>query len=297
MLSIKKVLLIGSNGQLGQKIREDFSPFYDLICLAREQIDLSKSLDIIPLIQGIKPDLVINCSAYTNVDLAEEEQELAYKINAIAPQKMAIACKQLSISFIHFSTDYVFSGMGRIEYKEADHAFSFNYYGFSKLEGERLIREVNGDYLIFRLAGVYDLKSKNFATTILRLYQEKAALSIVCDQQMTPTSTSLISQTILSILQNIEQQRIGNFNSIKGVYHLSSEGKTTWFGFTKELVKQMKKKSSFDVKEITAILTHQYPLPAKRPNYSILDKEKIKNTFSLKLDNWKKDLSKQFSKF
>jgi dTDP-4-dehydrorhamnose reductase len=287
----KKILLTGVNGQVGHALQKAFlkeaSSANVIVSLDRSQLDLTDQSAIRRAVQTIQPDLIINPAAYTAVDKAESEPELAYAINAIAPQVLAEEALKVGARLIHFSTDYVYAGNKIGAYVEDDVTQPLSVYGKSKLAGEDAIRSVGLQHLIFRTSWVYGAYGKNFLNTILRLAAERDELRIVADQFGAPTSSTSIANAVLSVLGHWH-------NALAGTYHLVNAGQTSWHGFAVAIVEEYNRiqiahglpllKASPE--NIHAITTQDYPTPAVRPANSCLDCSKLENDFSARLPDW-----------
>ena len=290
---MRKILLTGVNGQVGHALKSKFLQ-HEVIALSREQLDLTKAHDIKRIVREIKPDLIINPAAYTAVDKAESEPELAYAINATAAQILAEEAARLNAALIHFSTDYVYDGTKSSIYVETDDVNPVSIYGKSKLAGEEAIRAVCLPHLILRTSWVYGAYGKNFLKTILRLAAERDSLRIVGDQFGAPTSSESIAEAVARLLDNWQPQQ----ENQTGIYHFTNAGETSWHGFTCEIVNeynQLKAQKNWpalkvSVENIAAIATADYPTPAARPENSRLDNTKLKNTFNVALPSWQQRL-------
>ena len=271
------ILVTGATGQLGLELKAKLKD--KAIYLDRTQLDLSVPEKICEALSKYKFTALINTAAYTQVDLAEKEKDLAFKINAESPGVMAKLAKELSIPFTHISTDYVFDGASKVAYKETDKKNPQSVYGASKSEGEDQVLAQNPNALIIRTSWVYSAHGKNFIKTITKLGQEKDELKVVSDQIGTLTKASDLAQVILQALEK----------NLKGIYHYSHEGQSSWYDVAVEL----KKLTSFKAK-VTPIPTSEYPTPAKRPANSLLDKTKIKKDLNLEIPDWKVALEKFF---
>lgn len=286
----KKILLTGVNGQVGHALQLALSNqpslFGELVCLDRSQLDLSNPQAIRDVVQAIQPDLIINPAAYTAVDKAESEPDLAYAINVTAPGVLAEEAAKLGARFIHFSTDYVYAGNKAGVYVEDDATAPLSVYGKSKLAGEEAIRAVGLPALIFRTSWVYGAYGKNFLHTVLRLAKEREQLRIVADQAGAPTSSFSIAQAVLQVLARWDGERAG-------VYHLVNAGHTTWHGFASAIVEAyaqlqpVRHWQPLKVNNIEAITTADYPTPAARPANSCLDCTKLGTDFSVQLPDWR----------
>lgn len=252
--------------------------FYDIAELDIVNVELvNKSIG------ELKPDYLINCAAYTAVDKAETESELAYAINSDAVRNLAVACSANAVKFIHISTDYVFDGEATEPYTEESVTNPASIYGLTKLKGEQEAIKNNKDVIIIRTAWVYSVYGHNFVKTMLRLMKTKTELNVVADQFGSPTYANDLAAAILHIISS------GNW--VAGIYHFTNEGVITWFDFATE-IKNMSGSSCV----INPITTAQYPTPAKRPSYSVLDKTKIQETFGTRLKNWKDSLQQCLNK-
>ncbi len=286
---MKKILLTGVNGQVGHALKTKLAD-YELIALSREQLDLTKAHDIKRIVRDIKPDLIINPAAYTAVDKAESEPELAYAINATAAQILAEEASRLNAALIHFSTDYVYDGTKPSAYAETDAVNPMSVYGKSKLAGEDAIRAIGLPHLILRTSWVYGAYGKNFLKTILRLAAERDSLRIVADQFGAPTSSESIAEAVVQLVAVWQPQQ----ENQTGTYHFTNTGKTSWHGFSCEIMNEynrlnVKKKwpaLKVAVENIVAITTAEYPTPAARPINSRLDNARLKNTFNVALPSW-----------
>jgi dTDP-4-dehydrorhamnose reductase len=290
-LVYKKILLTGVNGQVGHALQKAFlkeTAFAGIVVsLDRSQLDLTDQDAIRRAVQTLQPDLIINPAAYTAVDKAESEPELAYAINATAPQVLAEETAKIGARLIHFSTDYVYAGMKHGAYVEEDATQPLSVYGKSKLAGEVAIRSVGLPHLIFRTSWVYGAYGKNFLKTILRLAAERDELRIVADQFGAPTSSTSIANAVLSVIGNWQ-------HDYAGTYHLVNAGQTSWHGFAVAIVEEYNRiqkahglpllKASPD--NIQAITTQDYPTPAARPANSCLDCTKLARDFSVTLPEW-----------
>ena len=289
----KKILLTGVNGQVGHALKTRLLQC-ELFALPREQLDLSKVHDIRRMVREIKPDLIINPAAYTAVDKAETEPELAYAINATAPQILAEEAARLKAAFIHFSTDYVYDGTKAAPYVEDDTTNPVSVYGKSKLAGEEAIRAVGLPHLILRTSWVYGAYGKNLLKTILRLASERDNLRIVADQFGAPTSSESIAEGVVKLV-NVWQPDLENQT---GVYHFTNAGSTSWHGFACEIINEYNRMATsrdwpalkVNIDNIMAIATADYPTPAMRPANSRLDNTKLKQMFNLELPSWQQGL-------
>jgi dTDP-4-dehydrorhamnose reductase len=291
-----KILLTGSTGQVGhafqQQLKSDHQ--HQIICLNRQQFDLGDVDSIVQTIRTHQPDFIINPAAYTAVDLAEDEPELAHKINSIAPAVMAEEMKRLGGGFMHFSTDYVFNGEKATAYDENDTPAPLGEYGKSKLAGEQAIQAINGQHLIFRTSWVYSDFGKNFLLTMLRLAEQRDELKIVADQFGTPTNADFLATACRQVLNNTNQA----WQERTGLYHLTPCGETTWFGFAFAILTRAKELQLFSkaVPNIIDISTEEYPLKAARPKNSRLATKRFQESFGIYLEDWQTGLEQCLNK-
>jgi dTDP-4-dehydrorhamnose reductase len=286
-----KILLTGKTGQVGYELERSLQGLGEIIALDRSQMDLADLAKVRDVIRSVKPTLIINPAAYTAVDKAESEPNLAMRINGEAPAVIAEEAKKLGAAMIHYSTDYVFDGSKSAPYVETDTPCPINVYGRTKLAGEQAIQAVGVPHLILRTSWVYGMRGKNFLLTILRLAQERDELRIVADQHGAPTWCRTISDTTAHIVANIQglppTQAADVWRAHSGIYHLSSQGDTTWHGFASAIMAQpvVAKKP-----RVTPIATQDYPTPAKRPAWSLLSCNKFNDAFC-QLPQWEQALA------
>ena len=287
-----KILLFGKNGQVGWELNRSLQPLGEVIAFDREDADFSSPESLRQIVQNIKPNLIVNAVAYTAVDKAEEEEELALKINGVAPGVLAEEALKLDALLIHYSTDYVFDGTKTTPYVETDTPNPVNAYGRTKLAGEIAVQSSGCDYLILRTSWVYASRANNFMLTMLKLAQEREELSIVADQIGAPTTARLIADTTILCLQQVMKERITDVFS-SDLYHLTASGNTSWYGFTKEIVNLASQRPELQltIKDIKKIPTSDYPTPAVRPMNSQLELTKLESVFTLKMPNWKQSLA------
>ena len=287
-----KILLFGRNGQLGWELNRSLQPLGEIIVFDIEEVDFSEPESLRKIVQDESPDVICNAVAYTAVDKAEEDEELALKINGVAPGVLAEEALKLDALLIHYSTDYVFDGTKASPYIETDTPNPVNAYGRTKLAGELAVQSSGCDYLILRTSWVYASRANNFMLTMLKLAQEREELSIVSDQIGAPTTARLIAGTTVLCVQQIMKERIAGVYS-SDLYHLTASGHTSWHGFTEEIVNlaSQSEKLQLTIKDIKAIPTSDYPTPATRPMNSQLALTKLESIFTIKMPDWKKSLS------
>ena len=283
----KTILVTGSGGQLGMEIWKlsDQYPSYKFLFTTKDDLPIDNFDLVKNFFEQQQIDHCINCAAYTAVDKAESEKEKAFLINADAAGNLATICKAHQAQFIHISTDYVFDGTSSIPYKEDDKISPINVYGASKLRGEELVLNHNPSAVIIRTSWVYSSFGNNFVKTMLRLMKEKESINVVSDQFGSPTYAADIAGVIMTIVNNEEDD-----HSHQGIFNYCNEGITTWYEFAKAIKKYSKTKCT-----INPLASSQYPTPAKRPHYSVLDTAKIKETFGIVIPKWKESLEKCLS--
>ncbi|WP_019502768.1 dTDP-4-dehydrorhamnose reductase [Pseudanabaena sp. PCC 6802] len=285
-----KILLTGITGQVGWELQRSLLPLGEIIPVDRRAIDLSDPDSIRSAIRQFQPHLIVNPAAYTAVDKAESELDLAMAINGIAPGIMAEEALKIGAGIIHFSTDYVFSGDRDTPYRETDPTAPLGIYGKTKLEGEIAIQSSGVPHLILRTSWVYSRMGKNFLLTILRLARERSELRIVSDQIGAPTWSRAIAEATAQILSQGARNLHEFLHDRSGIYHLSACGVTSWHGFAQAILEADPQRSEQTVTAVLPINTSDYPTPAKRPAYSLLDNTKLHDTFGLKLPDWKQSL-------
>ncbi len=280
------ILLIGRNGQIGRKLCEALAPLGALEALDRAALDLADPDSIRDTVRRIAPGLIVNAAAYTAVDKAQEEAGLAMAVNAVAPGILAEEAKRLGAPLVHYSTDYVFDGTASRPYRETDATNPLGEYGRSKLAGEEAIRAVGPIHLILRTAWVYAMHGHNFLLTIQRLAREREELRIVGDQRGAPNWAGGIATATAAILAQ------GGLAEKSGLYHLAAAGETTWHGFAEAIVAALRETGEeVRTTRVAPIATADYPTPAARPAYSVLDCSKLRETFGVTLPDWRESLS------
>ena len=285
-----RIVLTGVHGQVGWELASVLSGSGTLIPCDRSRLDLSAPTHIARCIDDLRPDVIINAAAYTAVDKAESEAALATAVNATAPAALAEAACRHGALLIHYSTDYVFDGRKPAPYVEADETCPLNAYGRSKRQGEIAIRDSGADHLIFRTSWVFSARGGNFLKTMLRLAAEREQLRVVSDQIGAPTAARLLAAcTARALSQTILERREGRFRS--GLYHLSASGHTSWHGFASSIIAGARSRGlRLKCRQIDAITTAEYPLPAARPANSRLDCSRFVRHFGLSLPDWQEDM-------
>ena len=276
---MKKILVTGANGQLGQCLQKISSQFeeFEFIFTDSETLDITNKEEVNDFFWQNAPDFCINAAAYTAVDLAETDIEKAFLVNADGAENLAEACAENNAQFIHVSTDYVFDGENNLAYTEEDFTNPLGVYGASKLAGDELALEVNPCSVILRTSWVYSEFGKNFVKTMLNLFATKEELNIVADQFGQPTNANDLAEAIMKI---IKSEKI-----TPGIFNFSNLGRISWFDFAEKIAELSEAKI-----KLNAIETSQYPTPAKRPKNSVLDLDKISKTYGIQLKPWEESL-------
>lgn len=276
---MKKILVTGANGQLGQCLQKISSQFeeFEFIFTDSETLDITNKEEVNDFFWQNAPDFCINAAAYTAVDLAETDIEKAFLVNADGTENLAEACAENNAQFIHVSTDYVFDGENNLAYTEEDFTNPLGVYGASKLAGDELALEVNPCSVILRTSWVYSEFGKNFVKTMLSLFATKEELNVVADQFGQPTNANDLAEAIMKI---IKSEKI-----TPGIFNFSNLGRISWFDFAEKIAELSEAKI-----KLNAIETSQYPTPAKRPKNSVLDLDKISKTYAVPLKPWEESL-------
>lgn len=285
-----KILITGCDGQVGHELLKTLAPLGDVVGVTRSDADLSREEDIQALLNRYSPDVLVNPAAYTAVDKAESEQAVAYDLNAKAPEKMAAWCRENQCLFVHYSTDYVYPGVGNMAQGEDTEPAPASVYGQSKLAGDQAVMRECPGALIFRTSWVYGARGRNFMLTMLRLAAEKSRLHVVADQIGAPTPAWLIAQvTAIAV-----RERLAGEQSLKGVFHLTCGGAASWCDFAKEIIARAGaagKPLVLDESKVHPIPTSEYPAPAPRPFNSRLDVSRLEQALGLALPDWKTGLA------
>ena len=288
-----KVIVIGDQGMLGQDLVPRLKGTgFQVKGLDIEQLDITQYDLIMPILKPFNPNIIINCAAYTAVDKAESEPDLAFAVNRDGVANLARFCDTLDIPLIHISTDYVFDGQAEKPYREDNPAHPIGVYGKSKWEGEEAIRSRLKKHLIVRTAWLYGIHGKNFMDTILRLSCEKDELTIVSDQIGCPTWSGDLADALVRLVQYIEKEQD---NVAWGTYHFCGQGKTSWYDFACAIIEEANKRETIKRSRILPIPTCDYPTPAKRPFWSVMDCSKIQNQFDIQPLHWKEGLMKMLA--
>ncbi len=298
---MKRILLIGQDGQVGHELLRTLAPLGTVTGVGRSQLDLTQPDVIQTTIETIEPDVVVNAAAYTAVDKAESEPDLAYSVNATAPKRMAEVAQKLRIPLIHISTDYVFDGCKNTPYLETDATNPLGEYGKSKRAGEEEILEVSNrhpdfHYLILRTAWVYGAAGKgNFVKTMLRLGGDREEVRVVADQVGTPTWTAEIARTITTLTCQFLDPQVDHAD-LSGIYHFTNSGVTSWYDFAVAIFEEAKSLGvPLKLQRVVPITTAEYPTPTQRPAYSVLANQKIQSILQAPAPQWRQGLRQMLS--
>lgn len=287
---MNRILLFGRLGQLGWELSRTLAPLGEIFAFDRPEIDLTRPDGLADIFKITHPSIVINATAYTAVDRAESEPEIAMAINATAPRLMAEHASRLRVPFIHFSTDYVFDGTKGEPYLETDEPNPLSVYGKSKLEGERAIQTMGGPYLILRTSWVYSLRRESFVTKVLTWARQQPTLRIVADQISNPTWCRMLAEVTAQLIAQSGQDAREWFEERSGVYHLAGDGHASRYEWAMRILELDPCREEQIAKEILPAATKDFPTPAKRPLFSALNCEKFSRVFGLRLPDWQEAL-------
>jgi len=290
-MATNRILIFGRMGQLGWELRHRLACLGHVISVEYPDVDFLYPESIRGIVRNIEPNVIVNAAAYTAVDKAESDVELAGKINGEAPGILAEEAKRLGSLLVHYSTDYVFDGLKQGAYSECDEPNPMNVYGKSKLAGDCAIQSLNGDYLIFRTSWVYGARGNNFLLTMLRLAKEVGELQVVNDQIGAPTSSECIAQATANVLAQVLTPSGTGLDGRSGIYNMTSAGETSWHGFAKSLLTKSAKCMGFKVPNLVPIATSEFLRPAKRPANSRLCCQRLEDAFGVRLPEWEEALS------
>jgi dTDP-4-dehydrorhamnose reductase len=294
-----RILLTGVSGQVGSALRGPLCSIGTVLAADRTILDLSRPESLLAALDKLSPDLIINPAAYTSVDQAEDEPELAHRVNVVAPQVLARWAANHGVPMVHFSTDYVFNGSGDRPWREDDSTGPLSVYGASKLAGEAAIREAGGSHLILRTSWVFASRGKNFLTTIVKLARDRQELRVVADQIGAPTSAQSIAQALISIIsrQGPHEQDSGvnlikrRFAEADGLVHMSDKGETSWHSFAAAIVGGLRSRGvQLAVCNIIAIDSKDFPTKAPRPLNSRLDMSRLEQVYGIQMPDWRQAL-------
>jgi dTDP-4-dehydrorhamnose reductase len=295
-MPVSRILLTGATGQVGAELLRTLAPLGEVVAPGRGEMDLADAASVRAQIRALRPRWIVNPAAYTAVDKAESELELAYAINEAAVKAIGEEARAIGAGVVHFSTDYVFDGTGSKPYVEDDATGPVSVYGASKLAGEKALAESGAGHMIFRTSWVYGAKGKNFLLTILKLAREREKLRIVADQHGAPTWSRDLAKMTARAIDWVEASARGKelsaaLSQWNGVYHAAGTGDTTWFGFAAEAVRlAAEREPGVKFAELEGITTAEYPTPAKRPANSRMNCEKLAANFGWRMMDWKDSL-------
>jgi dTDP-4-dehydrorhamnose reductase len=296
-----RVLVAGAGGQVGAEVARELGALAQVVAHDRTSLDLSHPDRIVARIREARPDVIVNAAAYTAVDRAETDEELAHTVNGVAPGIMAGEAKRCGALLLHFSTDYVFDGSAERPYVESDAVNPLGAYGRTKLAGERAVAASGCAHLTLRTSWVYGPRGKNFVLTMLRLAASQPELRVVGDQRGAPTSSGQIARAVREIFTGgqarvIVAADVARVKEATGLYHASAAGETTWFGFAQEIFAMRARTApAFSAPRVVAIATAEYPTPARRPAYSVLSSEKLAASLGVRIPAWREGLGEALS--
>ncbi len=285
------ILVLGNIGQLGYELVRTLAPLGNVSSIDRPDLQLTDASNIGTAIRAARPHLIVNATAYTAVDQAEKEPDLAYAINADALAVIGEEARRIESAVIHYSTDYVFDGAKAGPYLETDTPNPVNVYGMSKFKGEQALAASGAPYLVFRVSWLYGLRGVNFLLTVLRLARQREELRIVADQIGAPTWCRMVAEATAAVIAQLRGERwdTAQAREHSGIYHLCAAGQTSWAGFAEAILREYAGRpeaAEFKVRKVTPITTAEYPLPARRPANSLLSNEKVAQVFGIRLPGW-----------
>ena len=281
-----RILIVGATGQVGVELQRSFAEYGEIICRDRDTVDLAVQDQVRAMVREASPNIILNAAAYTAVDRAESEPDVAMAVNAGAPTILAEEARRTGALLVHYSTDYVFDGSKTSPWVETDKPNPLNVYGASKLAGEEAIQKIGGKYLIFRTSWVFGPHGKNYLLTMLRLGRERDSLNIVDDQIGAPTSSIELANATRSIVGGVLGGKFGATPNWAGLYHMTCSGSVSWCGFARAIFTRAKSLLDGKMPVVNPISTSEYPTPAKRPPNSCLSNEKLEAHFAVHLAPW-----------
>ncbi len=281
-----RILLLGNTGQLGWELQRTMAPLGEVIALDYPQIDLTNDDSVVQIVRSIRPQLIVNATAYTAVDRAESEPEIAMAVNVRAPGLLAEEALALGAALIHYSTDYVFDGRKGDAYLETDKPNPLGMYGQSKLAGEHAVEQIGGVYLTLRTSWVYSLRKENFVTKVLRWARQQRTLRVVTDQVSNPTWARMLAEISAQVIAMGGKDIVGWLGARGGTYHLAGNGNASRMEWAQAILKNDPNREEQVTQEVLPAMTTEFPTPAQRPLYSALNCERFSNTFNLQLPEW-----------
>lgn len=285
-----RIVLFGKKGQVGWELEKFLHRLGEVISFDRQGLNVYDLTQVQKTLLNIEPDLIINASAYTEVDRAETEPEIAMRVNAHAPGVMAETARTLNTAFIHYSTDYVFDGNSTIPYTETDKPNPLNIYGMSKLAGEKNIGQVGGAYIILRTSWVYSMRGNTFVNKFLSWARTNTSLRIVDDQISNPTWAKALAEATFSLVASQQDNLQDVMRERSGIYHLAGSGYASRYEWAKQILSNASDQTDILVQAIEPVSSREFPAPAVRPLFSALDCSKIREVFNLRLPNWEDSL-------
>lgn len=298
-----RALVTGSKGQVGVEMQRELAGRAEVAAHDLDTLDIADRASVAALVDAVHPDVIVNCAAYTAVDRAETDVEVARAVNALAPGILATEARRIGALLVHFSTDYVFDGTKRTPYVESDAPNPVSIYGSTKLEGERAVAAAGGAHLILRTSWVFGPHGQNFLFTMLRLGRSRAELRIVDDQRGSPTSSRALARLVREILDRngdgdeLTRAEVDAVAGASGTYHATAAGDTTWFGFAQAIFDEVtrQRRIDFTPPRLVAIASSEYPTPARRPSNSVLSNERLRATFGVSIPDWRQGLQETVS--
>jgi dTDP-4-dehydrorhamnose reductase len=290
-----KLLLLGSDGQVGWELQRSLAPLGNLVALRRRDRggDLGELTVVVDTVRQLRPDVIVNAAAYTSVDKAESERETAFAINASAPESLARAALAQGALLVHFSTDYVFDGSGAAPWRETSPTGPLNVYGESKLAGEEAIRASGCRHLLIRTSWVYGARGQNFARTMLRLAQDRETLTVIDDQHGAPTGAELLADAVAHAIRSSDAH-----STKTGTYHVAAAGETSWHGYAQHVIAAAREAGipvRVTSEGVRPVPSSAYVTPAKRPLNSRLDSSKFETTFGLRMPDWRRGVDRMLA--
>lgn len=285
-----RILLLGGTGQIGGALKTCLAPLGDVIAPTRSTLDCSRLGDVERFIAHVAPECVVNAAAYTQVDKAENDRVVAQTLNSDLPRTLAVACHRLGVGLVHYSTDYVFGGDGHRPYREDDVTAPANWYGATKLAGEAAILSATDRAVILRTSWIYGRTGSNFFRTMLRLAREREEIRVVDDQVGSPTWSHSVAEGTSAIIGQLGRDT-DTWQAAAGVYHMTAGGSTTWHGFATRLLELDPNRNEHAVRRVIGIPTSEYPTPAQRPAYSVLDCSRLAERLGVRLPEWQVQLA------
>lgn len=298
-----RVLVTGAGGQVGAEVARELDGRARVLARERAFLDVADPASIREGVRGARPDVIVNCAAYTAVDRAETDREAAHAANAVGPGVLGEEAKRCGALLLHFSTDYVYDGSKPAPYVEDDAVNPLSVYGATKLDGERAVAASGAAHLVLRTSWVYGPRGRNFLFTMLRLGRERPELRIVDDQKGAPTSSRALARLVREILDRggdtdeISREEVERVSAASGIYHATAAGATTWFGFARAIFDEMARQDRLDfaAPRLVPIATRDYPTPARRPANSVMSNEKLRAAFGVSIPDWRAGLEEVVS--